>query len=1044
MEDLPAGHPVITRESLESIGEYAFATLRGLLLLGGQVKMDVNLLSDMMLGGDDNSPASQVVSILKPAALAYLEIESSLPASDGDDALNLNLDRPSMDFDFVLNQKSYALTVNAVSALSMNRPVYFKDGAISLARRTADPPQYSEDGQLTKSGVLAIQAAVKASCLTLLRNALSVATNSFSILHKTLLKCDMEIQADKALRMARQATELKTAGRAKRNRANMFYEWEASDQTSSKRQKETDEALAKIRAAKAAKGLGHGIQLPTSMSDSVDLVMANLTHLPSKRPSSGSSKRKTSTPATLDFVVDAVMTNGASLAMEEGRWYSRDGGSAWDVHMDGADVEFELDPKLFSESKAKAKKKDDKKAMFSSQCHTAAGEALGRIVANGAGSRYAKLTQFSNQLAARLAWTMKNVPPTTALAPAHGMALESIENIKKRIPGEKVALSMDSFAKEYPLAASCLALEGTAVLPNSDTSNASSSLSKCVLMEAYINDCRGDASVTDEPLYDRSLDLYVGTIVQSSERAMDKPNDSDKKTIASHMASSLQKDVLSLPHLTPEALAMVSAMCDIDDITKKASESAKKQSQQSIAASAALHAAKQAAEKRATAALLSLRDVAFQQTKPETRYQAVASAVALAAGRYPASASCEDKALKLVMNVLYAKSDILADDVVKAATDELEKASDYAIENFDKIEAANKEAAEKAEKEAGSDHPKPKAPFAPDSDEEKAAMDKVRKVAVLFMALCVRKPDIIETLFQLSSREKANVLSKAVRQNMSKLARAAGVKHGTEKIALQVAEASKEAELPLLLAFLDNLAPLGEKNLPSDEFIEICHKIQESKAGPDGKKDVRFLIPVVSGMKRGDLVAELPKFVQAEEKIFLAALERMSDRTGRQALLFREEPDPESPALKGLTLCEQLVYLHTMDFAAAGIALKDYLGAIRLCIENDELFNDRLVMAALDHMSGTFLTGDEKLPLAYMRTIILVCSQHDSLHNWICHVLLPRLVEGKIYEDKKQWEGWMRCAKMLENSGEGVSSRDAIAKLPAEQLANYQSRYGGG
>jgi symplekin len=137
------------------------------------------------------------------------------------------------------------------------------------------------------------------------------------------------------------------------------------------------------------------------------------------------------------------------------------------------------------------------------------------------------------------------------------------------------------------------------------------------------------------------------------------------------------------------------------------------------------------------------------------------------------------------------------------------------------------------------------------------------------------------------------------------------------------------------------------------------------------------------------------------------------------------------------------VYLHHLDFAAAGLPQKRYLDAIRLCLDNDEIYNDRVVMSALDHMSGVFLTGSEGLPLAYMRTIILVCSKHESLHSWITSILLPRLVEGKIYTDRRQWEGWMRCAKMLENTGDsGVSSLQAIQKLPEEQYELYRARYG--
>eukprot|EP00957_Ditylum_brightwellii_P112075 8546014-Ditylum_brightwellii.AAC.1 len=149
----------------------------------------------------------------------------------------------------------------------------------------------------------------------------------------------------------------------------------------------------------------------------------------------------------------------------------------------------------------------------------------------------------------------------------------------------------------------------------------------------------------------------------------------------------------------------------------------------------------------------------------------------------------------------------------------------------------------------------------------------------------------------------------------------------------------------------------------------------------------------------------------------------MSERLGRHALVFRDEPDKENPSLNGMTLCEQMVFLHRLDFRGVGLPQKRYLEAIRNCLEEDEIFTDRVIMAALDYMSGAFLAGEDGLPLAYMRTIILTCSKHESLHSWICHVLLPRLIEGKIYTDRRQWEGWMRCAKMLENTGAaGVSS----------------------
>lgn len=59
LEDLPVGHPVITRQALEEIGEDAFIVLRGLSMIGGQVKVDSGMISDVRLSlGLDSSGKS--------------------------------------------------------------------------------------------------------------------------------------------------------------------------------------------------------------------------------------------------------------------------------------------------------------------------------------------------------------------------------------------------------------------------------------------------------------------------------------------------------------------------------------------------------------------------------------------------------------------------------------------------------------------------------------------------------------------------------------------------------------------------------------------------------------------------------------------------------------------------------------------------------------------------------------------------------------------------------------------------------------------------
>ena len=1051
MDDLPIGHPVITREALESIADYTFTTLRGLTLMGGQVKIDASMMQDMIMRVDGSAPSNLIVAIMKPAALAFLEIESAVPKPDTDDngaSLDFVVDRSSVDYDFHLSQKSYALTINALSAIATNRPTFFYEAAVTLAQRAKNPPVHQEGGVISKPAAIAIASQLRASCLTLLRNALSITTNASVVLHKVLVILDMELQADKALQMASQANDLKTASRSARNQAKMFYEWDASevDRRTTKRQKETDDALAKMRAAKRQRGLGAGIQLPTNMTDAVELILLNLDNLPTKHPSTTmSAVSADKAKITLDFVIDAVMTNGASLLRDEGRWYDRNGGGAWTIDFTSKE-NFKISPSLLDaletvnsdmeKNVAGSENIVKRNELFVSQSQVAASAAVRRILSTTTTSRSKSLAILGNQLAARLAFVLKGAAPAGVYNDSFLMAKESVASCSDLISGEDLK-ALEEFVDDYPLVAATIASVATAKPEFGVDTNTKSSSGEVVLNEAFMQATSLDDANPHWRKYDLALYLIIATALHASQLAKDKPNDLDRKKAAAQSASRLPKELSLAPRLTPDALRLLCAMCDIDDITKRSAEASRKSSNESIAVSTATHAAKVAAEKRATAVLSTLRDIIVQRDVPTIRKTAVDCAVGLASGRLPTSPIVHDKAMKLTMNVLFPKNELIADLVVNAVISDLEESAVWAINNHDDIIKANEEAQSK-------DSALSSNPLSARSDTEKSAIEKMKRPSVLIMALCVRRIELIQKLFELSCQDKAVVLSKAVRLNMSKLATAIAAKFGVAGAALQVANMTSSANgtTPMLFAFMDNLIASLDKGIISQEIIEACMQIQELKVLENGKRDPRYIIPIVSGMKRSDLIDRLPEFVAADDSIFLAALVRMGDRLNRHALHFRDEPDADNPSLHGMTLCEQLVYLHRLDFNAADLPQKRYLSAIKVCLDDDKIFTDQVLMSALDVMSGQFLTGAHKLPLAFMRTNILVCTKHESLHSWMCNVLLPRLVEGTIWNEPRQWEGWMRCAHMLEKSDDPtVSSSAAIQLLPPEQLLQYRAKW---
>ena len=739
------------------------------------------------------------MAILRPAALSFLEVESASlqkatkkdkesdkakdedkdtdneMESEGDDCTTAKgntsrletsqaemltngnadyfprLDRSDLETDFDLSHKSYALTVSAVSMLATNRPVFFKDSATCLARRTVDPPPIPPTSKsssiststtssvLSRAAAMAVRSHLRAACLTLLRNHLSVTLGGSEVLHRALSStlCDMARQADKALKMAGQAAALRTAGRATRNRAAMFYQWDTGEggivgtkgsrggaidggggdgtyDPSDRRKRAGDDKLENMRRAKAARGLGNGIQLPISMSDSVELVLANLRHLPvSKMTATAASEKKIirggKRKADLDFLIDAVMTNGESLSSDECRFYSRDGGTAWFLDIaalvsdddnednDGGaekdgdgnemmvvstkrklrcrfpNVQFSLDTRTLlaageaGRSKIEvnkkrgsddkdvidmigANKKDDKNKVdekskkddglevYMKQCRSAAADSFKRIVARSRSARSSKVADFGNKIAARLAWTLRGVQPSSELKGAMDLALEGAssntnsiggnENAKIKVKdekektekdGEKVSPGqtepLEKFAKEFPLICSCLALDmvpgnrSIGTLISSDnmdsvvglSANAPSSLTKRILNEAYLESLTLAGEGEGNEIYNKidataastrystTLDIYVSSILRVCSRANEKPNDSQQKRVANLAASALPQHLAVFPCVTESALNLTSSMCDIEAVTKKASEASRKASNLNIASSAAAH-----------------------------------------------------------------------------------------------------------------------------------------------------------------------------------------------------------------------------------------------------------------------------------------------------------------------------------------------------------------------------------------------------------------------------------------------------------------------
>jgi symplekin len=238
----------------------------------------------------------------------------------------------------------------------------------------------------------------------------------------------------------------------------------------------------------------------------------------------------------LDLVVDAVMSNGAALSIDENHWYDRDGGHAWTIE------EGEMDEDGQKELVFLCKTTDEKETTkFAEQSRIAASKAFSRILASTSSNR-------------------------------------------------------SDFAPRNPLISSCLEYDLNPPSGSVLKTKAAAELSGRVLNEMYVSSLAlEEENVPPKKYYEECLDYYVSSVVDANNIT----TNNEKKRSANLAALALPHQLLTSPSLTADSLNSVASFCDIEEISKKAAKS-----KQSITESAALHAAKAAAEKRGKIAKL--------------------------------------------------------------------------------------------------------------------------------------------------------------------------------------------------------------------------------------------------------------------------------------------------------------------------------------------------------------------------------------------------------------------------------------------------------
>ncbi|CAG9583059.1 unnamed protein product [Danaus chrysippus] len=217
---------------------------------------------------------------------------------------------------------------------------------------------------------------------------------------------------------------------------------------------------------------------------------------------------------------------------------------------------------------------------------------------------------------------------------------------------------------------------------------------------------------------------------------------------------------------------------------------------------------------------------------------------------------------------------------------------------------------------------------------------------------------------------------------------------------------------PALVALLD-ACPRGAETLltrivhvltdkfpPSPELVSRVRELYATRVS-----DVRFLIPVLNGLTKKEILAALPKLIKLNPIVVKEVFNKLLGLQNPN-----EEQLPVSPE-------ELLVALHLIDPSKAD--LKYIIKATALCFAEKNTYTQEVLSSVLQR-----LAEEQQTPVLMMRSVLQALTLHPSLAPLALNILCL-LCEREVWNNKVAWEGWVKCAERL-----GPRAGPALRALP--------------
>lgn len=197
---------------------------------------------------------------------------------------------------------------------------------------------------------------------------------------------------------------------------------------------------------------------------------------------------------------------------------------------------------------------------------------------------------------------------------------------------------------------------------------------------------------------------------------------------------------------------------------------------------------------------------------------------------------------------------------------------------------------------------------------------------------------------------------------------------------------------------------LTDKSMPSPELVDKVKALYEDNR----VQDVRFLIPVLTGLSKSEIIAILPKLIQLSPAVVKDVFHRLLKNNENQQL---------SPA-------DLLIALHNLGNDPT--YMKTVIQATKLCFVEKSIYTQEVLAIVLQK-----LMEEKTIPILLMRSVIQSLANYPKMIVFITNIL-QRLITKQVWKQKVIWDGFIKCCEKTMPQSYAV-----MLQLPPVQLTSF-------